>query len=141
MRTKNKSLLVLAILTAFIATALFLPVGCQFGKPSKQVSKYEGFEGNLSKQISKQNQAKSNLISILTSQITYFGEEGTYASSIANLRWAPEGNTYYSYTIVEADSTHFRARAVGNIDDDATLDVWEINEQRDLILLTDDITS
>ena len=84
-------------------------------------------------------EAKTNLGSIFTSQITYYGEEDTYASSIENLGWAPEGKTYYSYSIVEATATQFIARAEANIDKDPTLDVWEIDGNRQLSNVVNDV--
>ena len=83
--------------------------------------------------------AKMNLGTIFTSQIAYFGEEDTYASSIENLGWTPEGETYYSYSIVEGNATQFIARAEGNIDKDSTLDVWEIDHTKELRNVVNDI--
>ena len=77
-------------------------------------------------------EATTRLGAIFTSQVTYFGNYGTYASSIENLGWEPVGETRYSYTILEADSTHFIARATGNIDRDRTLDVWEVDHTREM---------
>ena len=85
-------------------------------------------------------EAKTNLGSIFTSQVTYFGEEDTYASSIENLGWAPEGKTYYSYSMIEGNATQFIARAEGNIDKDPTLDVWEIDHTRALENVLNDVT-
>ena len=85
-------------------------------------------------------EAKTNLGSIFTSQVTYYGEEDTYASSIENLGWAPEGITNYSYSIIEGNATQFIARAEGNIDRDPTLDVWEIDHTRMLENVVNDVT-
>jgi len=92
------------------------------------------------------SEAKQNLGGIFTSQVSYFGEEDTYASSLKHLGWLPacmeknlwsgrwswctECECIYTYTIVEADATHFIARAEGNIDDDPTVDVWEVDDRR-----------
>jgi hypothetical protein len=86
-----------------------------------------------------QREAKSNLGSIFTSQVTYFGEEDTYASSIENLGWVPEGKTYYSYSMIEGNATQFIARAEANIDKDPTLDVWEIDHTRRLENVENDV--
>ena len=85
-------------------------------------------------------EAKTNLGSIFTSQVTYFGEEDTYASSIGNLGWVPEGKTYYSYSMIECNATQFIARAEGNIDKDPILDVWEIDQTRTLKNVVNDVT-
>jgi type IV pilus assembly protein PilA len=89
----------------------------------------------------KQSEAKSNLSSIFTSQVTYFGEEDTYASSISNLGWAPEGSTRYTYSMEAGDSDSFTAQATGNIDTDATVDVWKINQDKNLTNPTNDVTT
>jgi len=96
------------------------------------------YRAKLERQL--RNESKGNLGSIFTSQVTYYGEEGTYASSIENLGWAPEGKTEYSYCIVEATATQFVACAEGNIDRDSTLDVWEIDEKRELRHVVNDLT-
>ena len=83
---------------------------------------------------SKQTEAKTNLGGIYTSQVTYFAENNTYASSIGNIDWAPEGTTKYHYSMIGASNT-------ANIDTDATVDVWTINEDRDLDNPTNDVTS
>ena len=85
-------------------------------------------------------EAKMNLSSIFTSQVTYYGEEDTYASSIENLGWTPEGKTYYSYSVVEGNATQFMARAEGNIDKDPALDIWEIDHTRTLENVVNDVT-
>lgn len=92
----------------------------------------------------KQSEAKSNLGSIFTSQVTYFGEEDVYASTIANLGWAPEGTTRYAYSIstaAPANATQFSSRATGNIDTDTTADVWVIDDDRNLSNPTNDVTT
>ena len=88
----------------------------------------------------KQSEAKTNLGSIFTSQVTYFGEEDTYASSIANLGWAPEGTTRYAYSITTASATLFSSEARGQIDTDTQLDVWIIDHTRQLTNTSNDVT-
>lgn len=89
----------------------------------------------------KQSEAKGNLAAIFTSQVAYFGEEDTY-STIANIGWAPEGSTRYVYTINAGfDGTVFVAQAEGDIDTDATVDIWTINQDKDLINTTNDVTT
>jgi len=94
---------------------------------------------------SKQSEAKTNLGSIFTSQIAYFGEEDEFSSSLVNvnLGWAAEGRTRYAYTILSAGTnlTSFTARAQGNIDTDNVIDTWVINEEKDLSNTTNDVTA
>jgi len=87
----------------------------------------------------KQTEAKTNLGIIFSAQITYFGENNTFATSTGDLGWIPIGTTRYSYSVIGAGPTNFTARATGNIDTDTTIDVWEINENKDLEVLTNDI--
>jgi len=89
----------------------------------------------------KQSEAKSNLNSIFTSQVVYFGENDTYASSIADLGWAVEGtNPRYTYTMVAGDDTTFIAQAEGNIDTDALTDIWTIDQDKNLTNTQNDVT-
>jgi len=87
----------------------------------------------------KQSEAKTNLGAIFTSEVTYFGEEDTY-SGIAAIGWAPEGSTRYAYTMLSADQDTFSAEARGNIDTDSQVDVWEMNETRQLTNTSNDVT-
>ena len=89
----------------------------------------------------KQSEAKSNLGSIFTTMVTYFGEEDTYASSIANLGWAPEGTTRYAYSVSAGTVTQFSSRATGQIDTDTVIDVWVIDDDRILSNPTNDVTT
>ena len=108
----------------FIAAAVLIVIIFLAYNRSQYMAKVERYT---------RGEPKAYLGSILTSQITYYGEEGTYASSIKNLGWAPpEGKSEYSYCIVKATATQFVACAEGNMDRDSTLDVWEINEKREL---------
>jgi prepilin-type N-terminal cleavage/methylation domain len=89
---------------------------------------------------SKQSEAKANLGAIFTSETSYQAERDTYAAR-ANLDWAPTGTTRYAYTIPAHSATTFTAHAAGNIDNDATLDVWTINQTRTLSNATNDVTT
>jgi type IV pilus assembly protein PilA len=88
----------------------------------------------------KQSEAKTNLSAIFTSQVSYFGEEDTYGT-VATIGWAPEGGTRYVYSVTAHGATSFLANASGNIDTDATMDVWTINQLKDLVNTTNDVTS
>ena len=89
----------------------------------------------------KQSEAKANLGSIYTSETTYRAEHDTYADSITDLDWAAAGTTRYSYSITSADTTTFTAQATGNIDSDATVDTWTIDEDKTLTNTVNDVTS
>jgi type IV pilus assembly protein PilA len=106
----------------------------------------------------KQAEAKMNLGAIYTQQIAYYGEYTTYAGgadAIVNIGWDPMKNQkmYYSYMIdnsilwgdflkgsasvpagvpVPSTDAAFTAIAFGNIDRDAFLDVWIMNDRKQL---------
>jgi hypothetical protein len=80
---------------------------------------------------SKQAEAKANLGGIFTSEEAYRAEHGTYGAMDV-IGWEPRGFTRYAYTIPYVSSTQFTAQAQGNLDTDATLDTWQINETRTL---------
>ena len=87
----------------------------------------------------KQSEAKTNLGAIFTSQVTYFGEEDTYAN-VSNIGWAPEGTTRYAYTMVSADVDSFTAEAEGNVDADSATDIWQMDDTRQLTNTSNDVT-
>ncbi len=89
----------------------------------------------------KQTEAKSNLGSIYTSQITYNAETDTYSNAFTNLDWAASGSTRYTYAIPQSAATQFTVTAKANVDGDATSDFWIINEQKSLVNVTNDVTS
>jgi len=106
----------------------------------------------------RQEEAQANLEEIYQLQVSYFGEYNTYSHSYFG--WSPRWGTRYAY-FIDGDSVQpdlggpyhlpawigpktgqygFTAVAVGNIDCDATLDVWTINAQERLINHVNDIT-
>ena len=90
----------------------------------------------------KQSEAKANLGSIYTSEVTYRAENDTYTATIGNLDWAAAGSTRYGYEIVAVvGSTQFSAKATANIDSDGTTDVWIIDQAKALTNSTNDVTS
>jgi len=89
----------------------------------------------------KQTEAKSNLGSIYTSQVTYNAETDTYSNALGNLDWAASGSTRYTYAIAQSAATSFTVSAKANVDGDATSDFWIINEQKSLVNVTNDVTS
>lgn len=101
-----------------------------------------------------QSEAKTNLGAIFTTQVSYFGETGTYAGgpeAFSLLHWEPEGMSKYAYFCgddflpntkrepipaserpvqVGTSATGFTCAAVGNIDNDPDLDYWLINDAK-----------
>ena len=89
----------------------------------------------------KQSEAKANLGSIYTSETTYRAENDTYADSVTKLDWAVAGTARYSYSITAATTTTFTAQATANIDSDATVDTWTIDQDKALTNTINDVTS
>jgi prepilin-type N-terminal cleavage/methylation domain-containing protein len=102
----------------------------------------------------KQSEAKINLAAIGLSAQSYFTEHDTYVTSFNSLGWKPNLVTRYCYWYngesqegspepgvldpcttygdpgSTATSNSFLAEAVGNIDQDATGDIWTYNQLR-----------
>ena len=90
----------------------------------------------------KQSEAKANLGSIYTSQITFRAENDYFSETISGiLDWAPSGSTRYAYTMTAAATTTFTSDATSNIDSDGTIDAWQIREDKLLNNTTNDVTS
>lgn len=106
----------------------------------------------------RQSEAKTNLGSIFTSQVGYYGEYNGYAGGsncFKDLEWEPEGDSRYNYycddtakvdcktkgcakepecTKVKSKSSQngFTNCAAGNLDHDKTNDEWAINDRQKL---------
>ena len=110
----------------------------------------------------KRSEAKYNLEAIYKAEISWFGEYDYFSNSFNEIRWRPEGSIYY-YTFSVgselyglgsappagmaftpgASATGFSACAWGSIDQDPTVDIWYINERKDLKVMPgfDDLKS
>jgi type IV pilus assembly protein PilA len=99
----------------------------------------------------KQSEAKQLLKQIYTMQHAYRQANTTYGDNGASIA-AHTGGTFpeigveimstamYQYSIVAAAAT-FTATAQGNIDDDATDDIWTIDQTGVLLNPTNDVTA
>jgi type IV pilus assembly protein PilE len=98
---------------------------------------------------SKQSEAKQLLKQIYTMQHTYrqanntYGDNGLTSAPGALFTFPQIGveiqmSALYTYSVV-ANANTFTATATGNIDDDATNDVWTITEAGILANTTDDV--
>jgi type II secretory pathway pseudopilin PulG len=97
---------------------------------------------------SKQSEAKQLLKQVYTMQRTYRQAQGTYGDDGVT---AAAGATFpvigvevmasaiYSYTMTAAQNT-FTCVATANLDDDATVDTWQIDQNGNLQVTTDDVT-
>jgi type IV pilus assembly protein PilA len=94
---------------------------------------------------SKQSEAKVLLDGIFTSETAYFAEQNVYAVDTGNMGWTPAGKVKYytsrAITVHGGATPGFTANTRGNIDNDATIDHWTLNEQRVLASMTDDVAN
>ena len=88
---------------------------------------------------SKQTEAKTNLIALYTAQKVYFASNQKYASTIEDLAFDISKNAKYTYSI-DAKSNTFTITAEADLDDDATKDVWTVDQDKNLLNPTNDIT-
>ncbi|RMG59823.1 MAG: prepilin-type N-terminal cleavage/methylation domain-containing protein [Deltaproteobacteria bacterium] len=103
----------------------------------------------------KRSEVKANLGAIYNAEVSYFSEYDTYSTSFAKIRWIPVGtNHYYSYSVGTeiygkgdplpsgitpgADSESFTAYGWGNIDNDTTIDIWSVNQRKEISVENDD---
>jgi len=107
----------------------------------------------------KQSEAKSNLSSIFTAEISYFGEHDSYGTTFAAIGWTTEGATRYEYFLasdqttgsvsgltmpsdVGVSATSFTAGATGNIDAETNVyDMWTVNDKKVITNVTNDVIS
>lgn len=94
----------------------------------------------------KSTEAKNNLVAIQSFQSSYRFMHNTYALELEKIDFIPPktpdqgGDAYYTYEILNADKTTFiaRATAVDDWDGDGIKNVWEINQDRQLVEVTKD---
>ena len=96
---------------------------------------------NLEKYLkrARQTEAKTNLSAIYTAQKIYFTLHQSYAEDINELDLSL-AQGLYTYTM-EASTSTFKAQAEGNIDDDDTLDIWTIDQNKILFNDKDNVTA
>ena len=97
---------------------------------------------NLEKYLkrARQTEAKTNLSAIYTAQKIYFTLHQSYAEDINELDLSLVQGDPYTFTM-EASTSTFKAQAEGNIDDDDALDIWTIDQDKDLFKDNDNVTA
>ena len=97
---------------------------------------------NLEKylKIARQTEAKTNLSAIYTAQKIYFTLNQSYADDINKLDLSLVQGDPYTFTM-EASTSTFKAQAEGNIDDDDALDIWTIDQDKNLSKVNDKVTA
>jgi len=86
----------------------------------------------------KQVEARHNLGHIWTMEIAYRGESDSY-NALTAIGWRPQGTTRYTYTVNAWSANTFTAEAQSNIDNDAIIDLWRINQGKTLTNPTNDV--
>ena len=98
---------------------------------------------------SKQSEAKQLLKQIYTMQRTYrqangtYGDDGVVAAaggSFPQIGVEVMASAIYTYTMTAAQNT-FTCTATANLDDDATVDTWTIDQNGNLQNTTNDVTA
>lgn len=115
--------------------------------PEIKTSSSDAFGGSITE--IKQREAKQILKQIYVMERAYWQENRTYTcngesqsagGSFATLGVDIMSTARYTYHIT-ADKNSFTATAKANLDDDDTIDIWEINEKGELICIINDATS
>jgi len=80
----------------------------------------------------KQSEAKSNLGAIKVQQEAYFAEYDKYGSTTTGVGFSTKGTARYLYSMSGVTATLYQSVATGNVDDDATLDKWMMDQALNL---------
>ncbi len=89
----------------------------------------------------KQSEAKELLSTVFSAQEAWFAENQAYAGSTTIGYTVAGAPKYYAVPTVTTTGATFDANTSGNIDSDATIDVWEIdNTAREPDNSTNDVT-
>ncbi len=100
---------------------------------------YPRLEGYLLR--TRQSEAQATLSALHTAQKIYHAMNQTYASSLSDLDLEIDSGATYTYTLPTATGTTFTAQATANLDDDAALDTWTIDQNKTLQNTINDITT
>jgi prepilin-type N-terminal cleavage/methylation domain-containing protein len=116
-----------------------------------------GYQSFLVK--AKRSEVLANLDGLYKGETAYFGEANSYTDNFVLIRWKPEGNKgFYTYTVgaqyfgipplfpepgpdgtpggtipAGASQYGFTAYGWGNVDNDPKMDVWYINDMKELV--------
>jgi len=90
---------------------------------------------------SKQSEAKQLLKQVYTMERAFRQETGSYSLDLNTIGVQIMANARYAYVLTSTDVTaNFLCTATGNLDDDATDDVWTIDQDGNLLNTSNDIT-
>ena len=90
---------------------------------------------------SKQSEAKQLLKQVYTMDRAFRQETGSYSLVLNTIGVEVMAGNRYAYVITSTDVTaNFLCTATGDLDDDATIDTWTINEDGELLNTINDVT-
>ena len=106
----------------------------------------------------RRSEVKANLEGIYKAEISYFAEKNTFSNSFVEIRWLPVGVAHHTYSVgmeyfgkdntinpkpasvtPVANDNSFSAYGWGNIDSDTSVDIWHIDDQKNLVNDVDDL--
>ena len=90
---------------------------------------------------SRQSDAQAQLAAVRQAQEIYKFQYGFYTTTTTSLSGWLGTKGYYTFSITAANATTFTARAQGNIDNDATIDVWTMDQDGTLTHVTNDVNT
>jgi hypothetical protein len=73
-------------------------------------------------------EARANLDRLHKLEFSFRSRFGHFSAQESSLGFSPSADPIYSYEILGATASEFSARAEANLDRDAVLDVWLIDE-------------
>lgn len=76
----------------------------------------------------KRTEAKQMAQVLMNKQHEYFVINGRYAANIKDLAFVPRIGQKYKAAVISADENDFLIQIRGNIDNDATDDIWEVTK-------------
>ncbi len=122
MKVKGFTLLEITIIVAVITMMLAILV--------PNYKKYD--------RLRNQQEAQKNLYLIFKLEKDYFNQHRKYSASLEELGFKSKKD-HYDYKLENVLRESYEALAVGNIDQDPTLDIWIINEKGVLVSKSNDI--
>lgn len=126
MSRSSKGLSLIEVMIALVIVAIL--AGMSYPRFQKMVAR------------SKQTEAKTILRSMYMAQDLYKTTNLTYADQLDQLDIELPSDASYAYTLTTADSNRsFQIKGRANIDGDATVDEWQIDETNTLENTTNDV--
>ena len=91
-------------------------------------------------------EAQKGLEHLYTMERTYFMMHAKYSADLNSIDYEPQklvsdgGEAHYRIEIIEASNTGFKARAeaITDFDGDGQLNIWEIDQDKNLVEVVDD---